>query len=53
MIGERYEIKIYEIQLGDYEFYCARPTSTNDLHGVGAFLLMCGEVERVHRDSAS
>ncbi len=29
--------------VGDYDFYCARPTSVNDLHGVGAFLLMCTE----------
>lgn len=27
--------------VGDYTHYCNRPTSTNDLHGVGAFLLMC------------
>lgn len=33
--------------VGDYAFYCARPTSTNDLHGVGAFLLMCAEVQRL------
>lgn len=31
--------------VGDYAFYCARPTSTNDLHGVGAFLLMCAEMQ--------
>lgn len=30
-----------------YEGYIARPTSVNDLHGMGAFLLMCGEVARV------
>ena len=30
--------------VGDYNFYCARPCSTNDLHGVGAFLLMCTEL---------
>ncbi len=29
--------------VGDYEHYCKRPTSVNDLHGVGAFLLMCAE----------
>lgn len=28
----------------DYAGYIARPTSTNDLHGLGAFLLMCAEV---------
>ena len=30
--------------VGDYDFYCARPTSVNDLHGVGAFLIMCTEM---------
>lgn len=30
--------------VGDYRHYCERPTSVNDLHGVGAFLLMCTEV---------
>ena len=33
--------------LGDYDFYCNRERRTNDLHGVGAFLLMCAEAERV------
>ena len=33
--------------VGDYAFYCARPTSVNDLHGVGAFLLMCTEAARL------
>lgn len=32
--------------VGDYDFYCARPTSTNDLHGVGAFLLLCAALAR-------
>ncbi len=32
--------------VGDYAFYCARPTSVNDLHGVGAFLLMCAAASR-------
>ena len=32
--------------VGDYAFYCARPTSVNDLHGVGAFLLMCVEMQQ-------
>ncbi|MDR0396471.1 MAG: glycoside hydrolase family 88 protein [Oscillospiraceae bacterium] len=27
--------------VGDYNHYVNRPTSRNDLHGVGAFLLMC------------
>ncbi len=31
--------------VGDYRFYCGRPCSTNDLHGVGAFLLMCTELQ--------
>ncbi len=29
--------------VGDYTHYINRPTSTNDLHGVGAFLYMCAE----------
>ena len=32
--------------VGDYMHYINRPTSENDLHGVGAFLLMCTEVEK-------
>jgi unsaturated rhamnogalacturonyl hydrolase len=32
--------------VGDYAFYCARQRRVNDLHGVGAFLLMCAEAER-------
>lgn len=35
--------------VGDYEFYVNRPTSENDLHGTGAFLLMCSELERLKR----
>lgn len=27
--------------VGDYNFYLARPTSENDLHGIGALLLAC------------
>ncbi len=30
--------------VGDYEHYCNRPTTVNDLHGIGAFLLMCAAV---------
>ena len=30
----------------DYKGYIERPTSTNDLHGTGAFLLMCSELDR-------
>ena len=33
--------------VGNYKHYCDRPTSTNDLHGVGAFLLMCSQMEYV------
>ncbi|MBR6380312.1 MAG: glycoside hydrolase family 88 protein [Lachnospiraceae bacterium] len=33
--------------VGDWEHYIHRPTSVNDLHGVGAFLLMCEEAEQV------
>ena len=33
--------------VGSYDFYCGRPCSTNDLHGVGAFLLMCTELHSV------
>jgi unsaturated rhamnogalacturonyl hydrolase len=29
--------------VGDYEFYLKRPTVANDLHGMGAFILMCTE----------
>ena len=32
---------------GDLAHYYARPTSVNDLHGAGAFLLMCTEVAQV------
>lgn len=29
--------------IGDYQFYLQRPVVQNDLHGMGAFLLMCTE----------
>ena len=29
--------------VGDYGFYVKRSAITNDLHGMGAFLLMCNE----------
>lgn len=38
--------------VGDYAHYCSRPTSENDLHGTGAFLLMCTELQRVTFESA-
>ena len=34
--------------VGDYAHYCNRPTSTNDLHGMGAFLLMCIAMQKVY-----
>lgn len=37
--------------VGDYTHYCERPVSVNDLHGVGAFLLMCAEYgKREHHE---
>ena len=33
--------------VGDYDYYCKRPVSTNDLHGMGAFLLMCTAMQRL------
>lgn len=35
--------------VGDYKHYCDRPTSVNDLHGVGAFLIMCTEMQKFWR----
>ena len=32
--------------VGDYTHYINRPVSVNDLHGVGAFLIMCTEIEK-------
>ena len=32
--------------IGDYAHYIARPTSENDLHGAGAFILMCVEMNQ-------
>jgi unsaturated rhamnogalacturonyl hydrolase len=32
--------------IGDYAHYIARPRSENDLHGTGAFILMCVEMSR-------
>lgn len=32
---------------GEYDYYVARPVSENDLHGVGAFILACTEMEEV------
>ncbi len=33
--------------VGDYDYYCSRPVSVNDLHGVGAFLILCTEIARI------
>lgn len=33
--------------IGEFAYYCARPVRANDLHGVGTFLLMCTEMERL------
>lgn len=38
--------------VGDYDFYCARPVHINDLHAVGAFLLMCTELQAALDDCA-
>jgi unsaturated rhamnogalacturonyl hydrolase len=38
--------------VGDYTHYCKRPTAENDLHGVGAFVLMCDEVARIRTNQA-
>lgn len=35
-----------DIESGTYEHYIARERVKNDLHGVGAFVLMCAEMER-------
>lgn len=35
--------------VGDMQFYFDRPTVQNDLHGMGAFLLMCTEVDETRR----
>ena len=34
--------------VGDYEFYLARPTSENDLHGMGALLLACNAYHEIN-----
>ena len=35
--------------IGDYYYYINRPVSTNDLHGAGAFLLMCSAIAELER----
>ena len=41
------------IESGTYEYYINRPTIGNDLHGAGAFVLMCTEIERRQRQNTS
>ena len=36
--------------VGDYTHYINRPTSVNDLHGVGAFLIMCTEYDKTFQE---
>lgn len=36
--------------VGDYFHYCNRPTSENDLHGAGAFIIMCAEASLMEID---
>ncbi|MBB3111488.1 unsaturated rhamnogalacturonyl hydrolase [Paenibacillus phyllosphaerae] len=38
--------------IGDYAHYIARPTSENDLHGAGAFILMCAEMALADEEKA-
>jgi len=33
--------------VGDYAHYINRPTTENDLHGMGAFVLMCADTKEV------
>ena len=35
------------IEEGTYEYYINRPKVTNDLHGAGAFILMCSEMQKL------
>lgn len=37
--------------VGDFDYYVGRNTSKNDLHGIGAFILMCCEIEEFERKS--
>lgn len=38
------------VEEGTYEWYVNRPRCKNDLHGSGAFALMCAEMERYFRE---
>ncbi len=37
--------------VGDYEYYIARPKRENDLHGMGAFVLMCNAYHSLCEES--
>ena len=37
------------IEEGTYEYYISRKQISNDLHGMGAFVLMCTEIERYRK----
>ncbi len=39
--------------VGDYQFYLDRPTVTNDLHGVGAFVLCCNAYNEFQKQENS
>jgi unsaturated rhamnogalacturonyl hydrolase len=36
--------------IGDYDYYVKRPTVQNDLHGMGAFVLMCTEYYATNKE---
>lgn len=36
--------------VGDYNYYINRPTVTNDLHGAGAFVLMCTQMYELDKE---
>ncbi len=39
------------IEDGSYEYYINRPKGSNDLHGIGVFLILCSELERNKKSS--
>ena len=38
--------------VGDFDYYVNRKTAVNDLHGMGAFVLMCAEYALWRRETA-
>ncbi|WP_264175783.1 glycoside hydrolase family 88 protein [Ructibacterium gallinarum] len=34
--------------VGSYDYYVDRPKEKNDLHGIGAFVMMCEECSRAY-----